>query len=161
MTTCLKKQTNNKKESFDWLISWWNWSPGTEGSLTYSVLFIWQGGCGDVVSQTEQATQSQDNPEEIVPEPVAEANPEKLASDIDIVPNDEVAQRNDNAVPSSEQPAVEAPITVFQPIEPILSNHPHGMIYPIFEGAENIRTNTISAYVYVPPNLGEFVKTHK
>uniref|UniRef100_A0A8C2LZW9 BEN domain containing 2 n=1 Tax=Cricetulus griseus TaxID=10029 RepID=A0A8C2LZW9_CRIGR len=106
---------------------------------------------------TEQATQSQDNPEEIVPEPVAEANPEKLASDIDIVPNDEVAQRNDNAVPSSEQPAVEAPITVFQPIEPILvGNNALIMSNPTFE-ENHEENNNFNPPVFDLPVIPEAV----
>ncbi|XP_059107197.1 uncharacterized protein LOC131899737 [Peromyscus eremicus] len=109
--------------------------------------------CGDSLNETEQATQNQDNPEGTVPQPVAEAEPEELVSDLDIVPIDEGAQRIDNAIISSEQPAVEAPLALLQPVDPILANAPNGMIYPVVVGVENISANAVPPFVYIPPYL--------
>lgn len=91
---------------------------------------------------------------------MAEAEPEELVSDQDTVPFDEGAQGT-NSVTSSEQPAVEAPLIFLQPVDTILVTDPNGVIYPVVVGVENISRNTLSPLVYIPSNLGEFIKTQK
>lgn len=90
---------------------------------------------------------------------MAEAEPEVLVSDHDTVPFDEGAQGTNGAI-SSEQPAVEAPIIFLQPVGTVLVTDPNGMIYPVV-GVGDISTNTVSPLIYIPFNLGEFIKTHK
>lgn len=90
---------------------------------------------------------------------MAEVKPEELVSDQDTVPFDEGAQGT-NSVISSEQPAVEAPLIFLQPVDTILVTDLNGMIYPVFV-VQNISRNTVSPLVYIPSNLGEFIKTHK
>lgn len=91
---------------------------------------------------------------------MAEAKPEELVSDHDTVPLDEGAQGT-NSVISSDQLTMEAPLIFLQPVDTILVNEPNGMIYALVVGGEDIGTNTVSPFVYIPSNLDEFIKTHK
>uniref|UniRef100_A0A8C8TGH6 BEN domain containing 2 n=1 Tax=Peromyscus maniculatus bairdii TaxID=230844 RepID=A0A8C8TGH6_PERMB len=83
--------------------------------------------CGDSLNETEQATQDQDDPEGTVPQPEEEAEPEELLSDLDIEPVDEGAQGIDHAAILAEQPAVETPLALLQPADPILAGDPNEM----------------------------------
>ncbi|CAO2624118.1 BEN domain-containing protein 2 [Lemmus lemmus] len=113
------------------------------------------GYCGESFDQTEQASQDQDNPEETVPEPVAEAEPENLVSGHDTEPFSDGAQGVDTVIISSEQPDVEAPLVFLQPVDTILVNEPNGIVYPVVIEVEDICANTVSPFVYVPSNLAQ------
>lgn len=106
-----------------------------------------------------EAAQGQGNPEGGVVQPVAKIKSEKLDPDAELESYDGGAQEINNGVISSDQPAVEAPLVFQQPVDSIPANDPNGMIYPVIVGVENINPDMVTPFVYIPPNLGEYIKT--
>lgn len=107
-----------------------------------------------------QAVEGQDNPDRRVLQPVAEDNCEKLVPDTDLDPRDGGAQEINTVTISSNQPAVEAPLVFQKPVDSIPTNDPNAMIDPDIVGIKNVIPNMVTPFVYIPPNLGEYVKTH-
>lgn len=104
-----------------------------------------------------QAVKGQDNPDRRVLQPVAENNCEKLVPD----PRDGGAQELNTVTISSNQPAVEAPLVFQKPVDSIPTNGPNAMIDPDVVGIKNVIPHMVTPFVYIPPNLGEYVKTHE
>lgn len=108
-----------------------------------------------------QAAQGQDNPKGTVLQPVEESKPENLVPDADLEPCDGGAQEINTVTIPSDQPAVEPPLVVHQPVDSILANNPNGMVYPVIVRIENIIPDMVTPFFYIPPNLGEYVQTHE